>query len=371
MAPRSAALLAAAVALAFSLAGCEQSRAQPAAPALSCRFGEFDSRTLPGACWRPFGPASPFNRALGPAPRLLPGWEQVVRRTTAFGPGLSFEGGVAGTPDDWGAPLYFSTRRDPLYRVHCLKQWSPCEIEGMRVRIPARARPAAGGDGHLAAIDQAQGWEYDFWQVRHKPPGGGRLDVSYGGRTRIRGARADGLGSNATAAHFALSAGIIRPAELAAGRIDHALFMTVPCTNGTFVAPATGPGVGRSCTAIGRPAAGAPALGQRFYLAMSDAQIAALPVPAWGRTILQAMARYGMIVGDTGGTGWGVRTESGTSYTSFGYADPWAQLGRRFGVGSWRSSATGRRKYLFDLRGVVAWDQHLRVVDPCVSAGRC
>ncbi|WP_223201962.1 hypothetical protein, partial [Streptococcus pneumoniae] len=40
---------------------------------------------------------------------------------------------------------------------------------------------------------------------------------------RIEHGLGDGLGSNATAAHFALSAGIIRAQELVAGRIEHGL----------------------------------------------------------------------------------------------------------------------------------------------------
>jgi hypothetical protein len=365
-----AVLLLAATFAAYS--GCDPGSTDASGPRLSCRFGSFDSRTLPGACWRPFGKESPFNRRVGSSPLLLASSAAVVERTARFGPAFKFEGGVAGTRDDWGATIYYSRPRDPRYRVHCMARWSPCEIEGVRVRIPARARPAAGGDGHMAVIDQAARWEYDLWQVRSKPRGGGRLTISYGGRTRIGTPDSDGLGSNATAAHFAVSAGVIRPAELAAGRIDHALFMTVPCTNGRYVPPATGPGVGRPCAEIGLQNLDAPALGQHFYLAMGDREIDALHTPAWKKVVLRAMARYGMFVGDTGGgTSWGVKTESGTSYTSFGYTDPWVLLGRRFGVPSWESSATGTRKYLFDMRGLVDWGSRLRVVHPCVSRGRC
>ena len=62
----------------------------------------------------------------------------------------------------------------------------------------------------MAVIDQASGWEYDFWQVESKPAGGGTISISWGGRTAIGTADADGLGSNATAAHFGLAAGVIR-----------------------------------------------------------------------------------------------------------------------------------------------------------------
>ena len=54
----------------------------------------------------------------------------------------------------------------------------------------------------------------------------GELVTAWGGRTRIDG---DGLGSAAVAANFGTLAGLVRPEELEAGRIEHALFMTVPC----------------------------------------------------------------------------------------------------------------------------------------------
>ena len=96
----------------------------------------------------------------------------------------------------------------------------------------------------MAVIDQQTGWEWDFWQVKSKPPGGGTLVVSHGGRTRAGG---DGLGSNATAAHFGLQAGVIRAEEWAAGRIDHALFMTVRCSAGASVYPAAPSTTAASC----------------------------------------------------------------------------------------------------------------------------
>jgi hypothetical protein len=112
--------------------------------------------------------------------------------------------------------------------VRCRKWVSSCELEGAQVRIPAQARAAGGSDAHRTVIDQAAGREYDTWETEPHPPSGGALYIGHGGMTRIGTADADGLGSNA--AHFGLAAGVIRPEELAAGEIDHALFMVVKCT---------------------------------------------------------------------------------------------------------------------------------------------
>jgi hypothetical protein len=287
-----------------------------------------------------------------------------------FGDGMFWEGGVADTGDDWSHPLYYSQSTDPLYTIHCVTH-ACLAIEGMQIRIPSAARPAGGGDGHMAVIDQVANMEYDFWQVREKPAGGGTLVVSSGGAVRIGTPDATGLGMQvapnqptATAGHYGLAAGIIRPAELAAGEIRHALFLVVKCVRSGFVYPAEQDAASKCCNQ-----ADAPALGQHFYLAMTEAQINALAIPEWKKVVLRAIRRYGMFVGDTGGPGFQIQAESGSSFTSFGGEDPWVTLGKQYEVPS--SDSSGVRTYSFDLRGAVDWAEHLRVVDPCVSQRTC
>jgi hypothetical protein len=263
------------------------------------------------------------------------------------------------TRSDWYHPVTFPAPDDPLYTVHCLEDWGTCEVEGMQVRLPRAARPAAGGDGHLAVVDQATGWEYDFWQVRPRSPGGGTLSVSWGGRTEITG---DGLGSDATAAHFGLLAGVIRAAELKAGRIDHALFMTVGCTAHSYVYPAAGYAL--DC----EDGAPAPAVGQLFRLAMTADEIAALDLPAWQETILRALARYGAYVGDTGGNeAFGFQLESGTTYTAFGVDDPFVAFAQAQDAGV---TARGER-YEFEVGAGVDWRNRLEALHPCVAQMTC
>ena len=59
------------------------------------------------------------------------------------------------------------------------------------------------------------------------------------------------MGSNATAASFALAAGVIRAAEIRAGRIDHALFAQIKCTSGRAVYPAAPRSTGHACRHFG------------------------------------------------------------------------------------------------------------------------
>jgi hypothetical protein len=336
-------------------------------PRTSCTLGSFSASTMPGSCWRPYSEDSPFNRRLPADPPLASNSEAIISRWADQPDSnmFKFGGGDADTPNDYDHPVYFNSPSDPLYTIHCRRWTSSCEVDGSQVRIPSEARAAQGSDAHMTVIDQASGWEYDFWEAEDLPSGGGTLFIGHGGRTEIEG---DGLDSNATASHFGGAAGIIRPEELAAGEVRHALFLVVECTNDSSVFPA-GDGHGRSCSSIGKSNSGAPAMGQHLYLDMGEAEIDALSAPAWQKTILRAMADYGLFVGDTGGGS--LKTLSGTSYTSFGYADPWVELGEQFGVHSWTSSSDGKRKYLFDLRETINWEAKLRVVDPCVAQGSC
>ncbi len=263
------------------------------------------------------------------------------------------------TASDWYHPIYFSVPTDPLFTVRCTRSWGTCEVEGLQVRIPDAARPAGGGDAHLAVVDQATAWEYDFYEVQDKPAGGGVLEVAWGGRTPIKGS---GLASDATAAHFGLLAGVIRAPELQAGRIDHALFMMVGCTSDRYVYPAGG-----YAAACDDPT-DAPAVGQLFWLDMTATEIDALDVPAWKRTILHALRRYGAYVGDTGGNeAFTFQFESSTTYTSFGVDDPLAAVARDQAAGV--TERDGR--YYFDLGSGVDWQGRLRVLDPCVASGSC
>jgi hypothetical protein len=311
----------------------------------------------PGPCWRPFSDSSPFNRPMPADPRLTPNSSAIVQRMVSlYGGPAKMTAGDADSPYDYSHPLYYPTSTDPLFTLHCYEaSWGTCPIEGHKIRIPDAARPAGGGDAHLAVIDQESGWEYDLYKVRSKPAGGGTLEFRWGGRTRLD---RDGLGSNATAAHFALSAGIIRAQELAAGRIEHALFMVVKCTSGR-VEPALGGGA--QCA----DGTNAPAGGMRFQLDYSEAEIEALPVPEWKKTILEALRTYGAYIGDTGGAGFNFQFESGSTYTSFGQTDElvdWAK--------NQRGVAPYKGKYVFDLARDVDWSR-MRVVDPCVGMGTC
>jgi hypothetical protein len=99
---------------------------------------------------------------------------------------------------------------------------------------------------------------------------------------------------------------------------------------------------------------------------MTPAEIDALDVPAYRKTILRAMARYGMYVADTGGS-WGLIEESGLVTTSYGFDDRWVILAQAVGAPYWPPDA----RYAIHLRDGVDWARYLRVIDPCVTQRTC
>ncbi len=312
----------------------------------------------PSADWRPYADTAPFNRRIPAKVAVHPRSRAIVARALSSGPPAPLVAGATGVDDDWGHPTYYAKPSDPRFRLDAVQPWGRNKIEGHRIPIPDAARPAAGGDAHMTVVTP-EGWEYDFWDVRSKPPGGGTLTFGWGGRVRIDGS---GIGSGGTASGFANLAGMIRAQELEAGRIDHALFLVLSCTG-------SGRGFGFSArdghvhparaggTRCGDDRDAAP-MGTRFQLAMSAREIEALPVPRWKQAILLALARYGAYVGDTGGPGFGFMLESSTTYTSFGWPDPLVAFADRVGV-----PASGPHRVL-DIASGVDWASRLRVVAP-------
>jgi hypothetical protein len=242
----------------------------------------------------------------------------------------NFEGGgneFAFTSDDGRDGVYYSRSSDPVATIHCTYEWGPgtctgsnqVNVDGQQIHMPAGAMPQANGsDMHMTVVDQADQVEYDFehatWSADHKT-----LNVWSGAQIPAGANVGTGLGGGGTAAGFSTLAGLITEPELASGTINHALAINVPCSNGS-VYPAQGSN-GMPCSQMqGESNTGTTTpLGTLFQLNMSDAQIANSGAPAWEKTIMTAMAHYGMYVNDTAGiNNIELEAESDVSYTSLG-----------------------------------------------------
>ena len=270
-------------------------------------------------------------------------------------------------------PVYFADPSDPTMKIVCKNDFGSgsctgangVNVAGRQINVPRGAAPQSGSDAHLTVIETATGAEYDFW------------DASIQGSTIVAGdgsssmsTRATGLGANGDAANFALTAGLLRPSELASGEIDHALAVTVPCTSGNganvgYSWPASG-GWGEACGDYwNESTSGAPGLGQLLRLNMTDQQIAGSSAPTWEKTIMTALSHYGAYIEDTDGSynsGIGIIVQDPASWTDLGAPDEWASTLQQFGD----SSAGGTLS-----SHVPIPVSDLQVVNACVPQGTC
>ena len=108
-------------------------------------------------------------------------------------------------------------------------------------------------------------------------------------------------------------------------------------------------------------------MGARFQLAMSEEEIDELAEPAWKKTILRAMAEYGMFGDDTGGGTWGIgiKLESGSTFTSFGFEDPLNAFAQANGWTRYEDVWVGK------LHDGIDWAGRLRMIHPCVTRRAC
>jgi len=338
--------------------------------------GAFSSRdgVLPAASWRPFSAVSPWNlpasgaklhpRSAAIMANVLRNAPKGVANVVAGLSGLSRTPRPSGSTADYGHPVYFADERDPLVTIRGTSNATNIAA-GTQIRIPKDAVPANGSDAHMCIVQGTV--VHDLWAAKWIDAT--HLEFKIGKRIALDG---DGLKSAATATHFALLAGIVRPEELFGGHIPHALFcvlakcsgeldfgygVTKPVGGGaSYVYPANH---GEDKTIEPGPDR-APA-GMRMVLGYTDSEITALSMPEWKKTLLRCMAEYGLYVGDGGGPGMGIQFISGATYTAFGRPDPFVEYakanGMRAGTDAWANT------YVFDIGLGVDWSR-LKVLEP-------
>jgi hypothetical protein len=325
------------------------------------------------ACWHPFGSSSPFNTALPQNPKLATDNTSVRQHIAQYGwDVMDSSTGFSISEADGTRPLYFASASDPVMTVDCTGEYGPMSCgggngvttNGARIHVPAGAEPTANWDGHLTIIETDTGMEYDFW---HASVSGSTITAGTG--AVFSTSSSDGTNDGGDAASLALTAGLLRPSELASGHIDHALVISVPCVNANgadvgWVWPASG-GWGEPCGEYwNEDSSSAPPIGSLFKLNLSDAQIAASGAPAWEQTIMTALAHYGAYAEDTNGSwhdeGMAIFMQDAASFTNLGRGDAWASTITALG---------GRNGRLSSAVAIPA--SQLEVVDPCVTRGTC
>ena len=140
--------------------------------------------------------------------------------------------------------------------------------------------------------------------------------------------------------------------------------MVVECDSGGFVYPALK--AGRSCARLGQSATGAPAMGTRFQLTLTEAPDQRVECPGLEEDGPQGDGRS---TASTSGTRApahrGIQLESGSTYTSFGTTDPFVTFARNAGISAYNGT------YPMNIRDGVDWTKHLRVIDPCTTQKTC
>jgi hypothetical protein len=208
-------------------------------------------------------------------------------------------------------PIYRADAMAPRYRISPTADYAPPEAVLDSVPIPDHAQPDPAGDGHLAILDATSNCVFEMYRGQ-RTVDGWTAEWINGTPTDGDGIYPDGLSTRASG--ISVTAGLIWPEELRAGKIDHALVFAYRFTkDGGPVAPAT-----RSDGDSTDPAA--LPIGAHLVLDPS-LDLSTLELTPAETMIAEALQRYGMILADSGG-GLSLFAVSPQSYP----ADPYAAL---------------------------------------------
>lgn len=306
---KGAALAALVISLALGLAACGSSGSNDQSTALAAKKTHEKATHQTGY----FSAESPWNTPIESLPKsprsgkmlkLAQRRLAVVELAEHQGYGSVervVEKGFAINANRW-APLVVEAGGNDVVTTRMVCRQSECGPAAERVprtlALPPQTTPDPRYDGWLSVIDREKGVAYDFWRARRqsddtisyqfaktwKLDGPGFSKPVSEDPQRAAGARGSGL---------PLFAGVIGPAELRAGEINHALAVSVPgLARRTYVQPASvTDGVG----SVNSLPAGARIRLKSSTLAGSRPKSGARPSV---EAILVALRKYGAIVVD-------------------------------------------------------------------------
>lgn len=166
----------------------------------------------------------------------------------------------------------------------------------LAVPVPPSAQPASGSDEHMVIWQPSTDTMWEFWKMTHQVDGWHAL---WGGTIYHVSSNPGYYTSpeptwGASATSLPLLGGLIRPSELAAGHIDHALAIGIPHAQARYFAwPAQRTdGSVYSSTAVPE--------GQRFRLD-PRLDLGKIPMAPIVRMVAVAAQKYGIIVRDQAG----------------------------------------------------------------------
>lgn len=249
-------------------------------------------------CARPYSTASPWNTPIDAHPVYH-------RRSAEFV--ARIRGPLTSDPTQYSYPVYPVAADTPLQTVRVSGVFSNVSDERaltvqragtVRLPIPDGATAAAGSDAQMILVNRATGDEWGAWRLR-RTGGGWKITNGYHYNIRWSGVppRApNGKPFGSRGAGVPYFAGLVRPCELARGRIDHALAFAYRAPAPSHVYPAT------KSDGVGIEGLDVPE-GTRLQLdsTLSVAQIKAYGCEGPCLTIARALQEYGMFTIDNSG----------------------------------------------------------------------
>ena len=261
-----------------------------------------------GSVWRPFSDASPWNTPIPSSPTIDPNNAAMIADwavSSIYGPHLDVN--ISG----FSVPLYWADASTPKTLVSCDGAGYGFAVDKNKqngtavIPIPAGALPDPESDHHLLVIDRSTNLEWGLWNASNSGGSwhcgmGANMDLlGTGVRPPITNAGADwNFAQGPRACGFALVAGLIRPEEIVAGRIDHALVVAYPHIRAGFFTPPAS--TAQAVNGQGAQRDRGIPCGGRIQLDPSI-DITTLGLSAAGVAIARALQQYGAYVGDYSG----------------------------------------------------------------------
>jgi hypothetical protein len=242
----------------------------------------------------PYSADSPWNTPIPESAPIHPRSDDYVER---------IGGPLTSDVSQYTIPVYEVDNSTPLVPVTVFGLFSDVSAHGttldgqwertVEVPIPEGAEPALGTDSQMAVVNVDTGEEWGFWQME---PDGDGFVATNGYRYHVGWSAVppDGFGSRGAGVPYLT--GLIRPADIERGRIDHAIAFAYPTPSPEHVYPATksdGPGSTRDDLPEGARLQLDPSL--------DDDDFAAMGLDETGRVIARALQEYGMILIDIAG----------------------------------------------------------------------
>lgn len=266
---------------------------------LASSVGPSTSSAEPASPFRPFAGASYWN---APVPDNAPAHPNAAGILNYMQTAPSAQGGcirLAGAgKSPWGQPIYWAKDGDPSYSVKQTQYAIPPELDTMR--IPLGAKPASTSDAAMTVYDIERGYVVAMWHAVYNAS----TDSWSAGGAQVTYLDSNGLDSRTNGSDDARNTGTMRGNnggvtavrfdEASAGQINHVLKIAGgPEVSTLAVSPLT-----RSDGDSTNP--NAPAQGTRMRIKPS-VNLDAFNLNPQARAIADAMQKYGVYIGDSGG----------------------------------------------------------------------